>query len=145
MGFSVLAKQSLDGNSWTLRHRPDQGCSEHNHQPSQDPSAHPAHRHLAPNDRYTVTSLANAGIAPKDIRTYLRQNSDTIATQQDIYNRIAESKRELCEGQSTIQALANQLDNEGFWCRMHLDSDGRVTAVLFAHPDSLAYLQAYPD
>lgn len=143
--FSVLAKQSLDGNSWTLRHRQDQGCSEHNHQPSQDPSAHPAHRHLTRNDRCTVTSLANAGIAPKDIRTYLRQNSDTIATQQDIYNRIAESKRELCEGQSTIQALANQLDNEGFWCRMQLDSDGRVTAVLFAHPDSLAYLQAYPD
>ncbi|KAJ6436880.1 reverse transcriptase [Purpureocillium lavendulum] len=100
---------------------------------------------MARNDRYTVTSLANAGIAPKDIRTYLRQNSDTIATQQDIYNRIAESKRELCEGQSTIQALANQPDNEGFWCRMQLDSDGRVTAVLFAHPDSLAYLQAYPD
>ncbi|KAJ6436940.1 hypothetical protein O9K51_10476 [Purpureocillium lavendulum] len=100
---------------------------------------------MARNDRYTVTSLANAGIAPKDIRTYLRQNSDTIATQQDIYNRIAESKRELCEGQSTIQALANQLDNEGFWCRMQLDSDGRVTAVLFAHPDLLAYLQAYPD
>ena len=28
---------------------------------------------------------------------------------------------------------------------MQLDPDGRVTAVLFAHPDSLAYLQAYPD
>jgi hypothetical protein len=28
---------------------------------------------------------------------------------------------------------------------MQLDSDDRVTAVLFAHPESLAYLQAYPD
>ncbi|KAJ6437525.1 hypothetical protein O9K51_10085 [Purpureocillium lavendulum] len=100
---------------------------------------------MARNDRYTVTSLANAGIAPKDIRTYLRQNSNTIATQQDIYNRIAASKRELYKGQSTIQALANQLDNEGFWCQMQLNSDSRVTAVLFAYPDSLAYLQAYPD
>ncbi|SPO02542.1 uncharacterized protein DNG_05215 [Cephalotrichum gorgonifer] len=84
-------------------------------------------------------------LAPKDIRTYIRQNSDTIATQQDIYNRIADSRRELCEGQSTIHALANQLDNEGFWNRMQFDQDGRVTAVLFAHPESLAYLQAYPD
>jgi hypothetical protein len=28
---------------------------------------------------------------------------------------------------------------------MQFGSDGRVTAVLFAHPDSLTYLQAYPD
>lgn len=28
---------------------------------------------------------------------------------------------------------------------MQFDADGRVTAVLFAHPDSLKYLQAYPD
>jgi hypothetical protein len=84
-------------------------------------------------------------VAPKDIRTYIRQNSNTIATQQDIYNRIADSKRELYEGQSTIHAFANHLDKEGFWNRMQLDSDDRITAVLFAHPESLAYLQAYPD
>ncbi|EXL64793.1 hypothetical protein FOPG_18956 [Fusarium oxysporum f. sp. conglutinans race 2 54008] len=96
-------------------------------------------------DRTTISSLTNAGIAPKDIRTYIRQNSNTIATQQDIYNRIADSKRELCEGQSTIHAFANQLDKEGFWNRMQLDSYDRVTAVLFAHPESLAYLKAYPD
>jgi hypothetical protein len=28
---------------------------------------------------------------------------------------------------------------------MQLDQDDRVKAVLFAHPDSLAYLQTYPD
>ena len=44
-------------------------------------------------------------------------------------------------GQSTIHALANQLDQEGFWSRVQYDLDGRVTAVLFAHPDSLGYLQ----
>ncbi len=54
-------------------------------------------------------------------------------------------KREVCEGQSTIQAFANRLDQEGFWSRVQYAPDGRVTAVLFAHPDSLAYLQAYPD
>ncbi|KAF4946565.1 hypothetical protein FGADI_11079 [Fusarium gaditjirri] len=55
------------------------------------------------------------------------------------------SKRELCEGQSTIHAFANQLDKEGFWNRMRLDSEDRITAVLFAHPESLAHLQASPD
>ena len=50
------------------------------------------HRILSDQDKSIISSLANAGIAPKDIRTYIRQNSKTIATQQDIYNRIAESR-----------------------------------------------------
>lgn len=48
-------------------------------------------------------------------------------------------------GQSSIHALANHLDEEGFWNRMRFDASGRVTAVLFAHPGSLQYLQSYPD
>jgi len=143
--FSVLAKQSLDTTTWTLRHRSDRRFAIHNHEPSQHISAYPAHRKLSSKDRSTVSNLANTRIAPKDIRTYIRQNSDTIATQQDIYNRIADSRRDLCEGQSTISALINQLDNEGFWSRVQCDLESRITAVLFAHPDSLAYLQAYLD
>ena len=119
--------------------------SSHNHEPSQHLSAHPAHRILSEEDKSKVASLSEAGIAPRDIRTYIRQNSNTIATQQDIYNRIADAKRDVCEGQSTIQAFANQLDREGFWSRVQYAPNGQVTAVLFAHPDSLAYLQAYPD
>jgi hypothetical protein len=143
--FSIIAKESLDKTTWSLRHRPDPQFSSHNHEPSWHKSAHPVHRQLSDVDRSTISRLTNAGVAPKDIRTYIRQNSNTIATQQDIYNRIADSKRELCEGQSTIHAFANQLDKEGFWNRMQLDSDNRITAVLFAHPESLAYLKAYPD
>jgi hypothetical protein len=92
-----------------------------------------------------VSTLSNAGVAPKDIRTYIQQNSNSLATQQDIYNQIAVTKRVICEGQSTINALASQLEKEGFWCRIQLALDGRVKAVIFAHPDSLLYLQAYPD
>ncbi|OBR04563.1 MULE transposase domain-containing protein [Colletotrichum higginsianum IMI 349063] len=68
-----------------------------------------------------------------------------MATQQDIYNHIAAVKRDIRGGQTSIHALANQLDKEGFWSQMQFAPDGRVTAVLFAHPDSLALLQAYPD
>ncbi|KAL2891664.1 hypothetical protein HOO65_011022 [Ceratocystis lukuohia] len=143
--FSILAKQSLDKTTWALKHRPDRRFSLHNHEPSHHPSAHPVHRILSAADQSKIASLSDAGIAPKDIRTYIRQNSDSIATQQDIYNRIAATRREAREGQSTMHALTNQLNNEGFWSRMQFAPDGRVTAVLFAHPDSLAYLQAYPD
>ncbi|RKL04432.1 hypothetical protein BFJ70_g17207 [Fusarium oxysporum] len=154
--FAVAAKEmaSKSGQSQGVlgkvamvirEHRPDSRFAIHNHEPTWHQSAHPTHRTLSDNDKTTISGLTNAGVAPKDIRTYIRQKSNTIATQQDIYNRIADSKRELCEGQSTIHAFANQLDKEGFWNRMQLDSHDRVTAVLFAHPESLAYLKAYPD
>jgi hypothetical protein len=143
--FSVLAKQSYDKTTWAVKHRPDSRFAIHNHQPSWHQSAHPVHRVLSTTEKATIGNLANAGVAPKDIRTHMRQHSSIIATQQDIYNRIAESKRELCEGQSTMQAFANQLDEQGFWNRMKLDNNGRLTAVLFAHPESLMYLKAYPD
>jgi hypothetical protein len=34
--FSVLAKQSLDGSTWVLSHRPDDECAKHNHARSSD-------------------------------------------------------------------------------------------------------------
>lgn len=143
--FSVLAKESLDKGRWTLRHRQDARFSLHNHAPSSHPSAHPSHRKFNEQDTIIFTNLTNAGIAPKDIRTYLRQHSDSSATQKDVYNRIVAVRREMCAGQSSIHALANHLDEEGFWNRMRFDASGRVTAVLFAHPGSLQYLESYPD
>ena len=53
----------------------------------------------------------------------------------------ADIRREICNGQSSIHALANQLDQEGFWSRVQYAPDGHVISVLFAHPDSLGYLQ----
>ncbi|RJE17447.1 transposable element tc3 transposase, partial [Aspergillus sclerotialis] len=128
---------------WILKHRLDQRFSIHNHEPSRHPSAHPIHRQLS-GGTTQLASFSNAGIAPKEIQTLIRQ-SGSLATRQDVYNRIASVRRDLCEGQSPIHALANQLDKEGFWSRIQFAPDGHVTAVLFAHPDSLTYLQAYPE
>jgi hypothetical protein len=41
------------------------------------------------------------------------------------------------EGQSSIHALINQLHREGFWSRMRIDENQRVTAILVAHPGSI--------
>src|SRR5689334_12101855 len=145
--FSINAKESLDKSYWYIKHRPGEEKSVHNHEPSLHITAHPAHRALSSTDQSVIGNLASAGIAPKDIRTYMRQSSQTAqgATQQDIYNCIAQRRRELLAGQSTMHALANELDKEGFQTRIQLDHDGRVTAVLFAHPTSLGYLNAYPE
>lgn len=143
--FSVIAKESLCKTRWTLKHRDGSQYNTHNHMPSLHLTAHPTHRQLSNKDRSLVQGMANAGIAPREIRSYLRSQSDTLATQQDIHNCIAQGKRELMKGQSSIHALANELDKEGFWSRMRLDQNNRVTDVFFAHPRSLAYLKSYPD
>jgi hypothetical protein len=140
--FLVLAKETTDGG-WTLKYRPDQRFAIHNHEPSQHPSAHPVHRQLSRGISQLV-SFSNAGLPPKEIQTLVRQ-SGSLAIRQDIYNRITDVRRDACKGQSPIHTLANQLDKEGFWSRIQFAPDGRVTVVLFAYPDSLGYLRAYPE
>ena len=143
--FSIAAKESLCKTVWSLTHRPGPGFDRHNHEPSFSERAHPVHRHLSSPDRSTVHKLSNAGIEPRKIQSYLHLNSDTLATQQDIYNYIAQGKRELAKGQSNMHALANELENEGFWSQICLDESSRVTSVFFAHPSSLRYLKLYPE
>ncbi len=138
--FSVLAKESLDGTSWTLQHRPDREYSLHNHPPSEDASAHPAHRQLQEADKIKISDLATIGSTPRDITTYIREKSHILATQKDIYNQIATTRRDLREGQSSIHALIDQLQREGFWHQVQLDTNNRLTAIFFAHPDSITYL-----
>ena len=140
--FSVLGKESSDG-SWVLKHRPNPQFSIHNHEPSSHPVAHPIHRNLS-GDTSQLAVFSKAGLAPKEIETIVRQ-SGSLATRQDIYNRIADVRRDACEGQSPIKALANQLEKKGFLSQLRFAPDGQVTAVLFAHPDSLGHLRAYPE
>ena len=111
--FSVLAKESSEG--WTLKHRLGARHALHNHEPSLHPSAHPILRQLSRTPE--LKALSNAGLAPKEIQTVVRENG-SLATRQDIYNRIVEVRRENRQGQSPIHALANQLENEGFWSRI---------------------------
>lgn len=144
--FSVLAKEAVDKSGWELKHRPDHRFTIHNHPPSAHPVAHPAHRGQSMQEVMDIDKLIGAGVTTKNIQTYARQqDSCSLITAQDIRNRIAEMQRQSCEGESTIHALANQLDREGFWSRIQFDDKGRVTAVLFAHPGSLGFLQSYPD
>jgi hypothetical protein len=145
--FSILATESLCKTIWSLKHRVGDQYNTHNHEPSISKLVHPAHRQISAADRAVIHGMANAGIAPKLIRSFLRQNtqSEMLATPSDIDNCISQGRRDLAEGQSSIHALANALDKQGFWNRMQMNEDNRVTAIFFAHPRSMGYLKSYPD
>jgi hypothetical protein len=89
--FSVMAKESLDHSTWTLRHRQAPEFKQHNHGPSLSAAAHPIHRQIADNDRDLIKHLSSAGIAPRDISSFLqiKGSSSPNVIQQDIYNCIA--------------------------------------------------------
>jgi hypothetical protein len=143
--FSILAKESSDLTTWSVRYRPDPKYREHNHEPSPHQSAHPVLRNLSAETKTAVGNLSGSGVRPRDISTFLRNQSISNFTQQDIYNQIAETRRESYQGQSSIIAFAAQLTEEDFWNQLKVDDNDRVTAILFAHPESLAYLQSYPE
>ena len=88
--FSVLVKESSE--SWTLKHRPEVRFAIHNHEPSVHPSAHPVYRQLS-GGTPQLAALSDAGLVPKEIQTVVRQ-SGSLATRQDIYNCIAEVRRD---------------------------------------------------
>jgi len=91
-----------------------------------------------------LASFSRAGLVPKEIWT-LVQESGSSATQKDIYNQIAAIQRGSLEDQSPVHTLTKQLNDQGFWSQIQFTPDGHVTAVFFMHPDSLHYLQAYPN
>ncbi|KAG6983952.1 PKS-NRPS hybrid synthetase [Fusarium oxysporum f. sp. conglutinans] len=144
--FSINAVESSCKTRWAVKHRRDPRTYMHNHEPSYGPRAHPVHRQITSDQEQTVRLLTEAGVKPKEIRTFIRLSDRfCLATQQDIYNAIARSKRDLAKGQSSIHALADELVNQGFRSHFCLDQDNRVTAVFFTNADSLAYTKTYPE
>jgi hypothetical protein len=106
--YSVIARESKDG-TWTLKHRPDPQYSVHNHDLSTDPLAHPAHRTVSASERAAISSYVDAGLAPKEIQSLLRNTHQTSATRQDIYNQIAEARRQSYQGLSPTHAFVTGL------------------------------------
>ncbi len=138
--FSVLAKESLDKNVWVLSHRPDQACAQHNHLPSPSASVHHIHRQLRKSDSTIIAGLIAAGSKPQKIRTYLYNTSETLFTQQDIYNEIKAVRKDQRQGRNSTEALLGHLREKGFWYRVDVDEDNRLIRLFFAHLDALVYL-----
>lgn len=137
---SLVAKQAVDG-TWSLKHRQDPKFAMHNHEPSASAAAHPAHRKFSEEEKMMIAGMTSAGVPPRQIRAFLRQQYQSVATQQDVYNYIAESRRQNHDGQPPTLALVEKLQAEGFRGRTLLDSNNRIAAVLFIRPESVGFSQ----
>ena len=59
--FSILAVELSNSLGWELRYRPEARYNTHNHPPSQNPAAHPSHRHHSIQALATSKNLFLAG------------------------------------------------------------------------------------
>lgn len=80
----------------------------HNHEPSQNPEAHPAHRKRSAETKSTIKSLTDRKVKPRKILQTL-QNQGVTITAKDIRNDIQEYKRQKITGETPIQVR----DNDG--------------------------------
>lgn len=140
--FSVIAKEASNG-SWDLKYRPNPEFSVHNHEPRY-PLRTPGEEHQPPEEASQQENISNSGDALRDIQALMRRG-ELLATEQATCNQMANGSQNVHQSQTPIYALANQLDMEGFWSRVRFAPDGRITALLFAHPDALNSLKAHPD
>ncbi|KAI7953867.1 hypothetical protein MJO28_006414 [Puccinia striiformis f. sp. tritici] len=89
----------------------------HNHPPSQDPSVHPIHRRLKPDQKHLVEQLTHAGVAPLQSKSALMQESSTpiSTTLSTIYNHRDKMRIESLQGRSPMEALFYEIRKQGFY------------------------------
>ncbi|KIM94762.1 hypothetical protein OIDMADRAFT_21373, partial [Oidiodendron maius Zn] len=97
-----------------VKYRPETRFSVHNHPPSQSPAAHPSHRRLPVEAQNAARNLFSAGVQPRQTITYLRGLvPETPLLPQDIYNQASQIRRDIRQGYSSTEALAQHLEAKG--------------------------------
>ena len=116
----------------------------HNHE-AHNPIAHHQHRKFTADASKQVAAMTQAGVPPKAIASSLSiEFPDQLWTMQDIYNLRRQLKSELLGSRSPMEAMLHELDTNQFESHYHLDDNGHITLLFFAHPDSLLLLKQYP-
>jgi hypothetical protein len=142
--FSFMALQNEDG-SWDLKHRPGVKYRGHNHGPSNTPAVHYQHRKLRGEALRQAKALISAGLEPKDIVTILSQTTDVPPIAQDIINLAQKLQVIELNGNTSIDALNETMDAQG-WIHEHkIDESGHLTHLFMASKESLEYAKKHPD
>jgi hypothetical protein len=138
--FELYARVYASDKQWHLKVK----CSEHNHARSESLSGHPIARRLVDTQKASVRQMFSCGISPRDTLTTLRQddtNQHLVA--RTIYNARAAARRDSLNGRTTIEALMDELRDQGYNYDYQCDGANRVTHLFFAHPFSLQLCQLY--
>lgn len=119
--------------------------AEHNHLPSDDIAGHSGARRLLDEERNLIASLATSGAAPRVIRSSLQShNNENISNMRDIYNSLAQQRRELLNGRTPIQFLIEELERQGIESSFDTDDENHVNRLCFAPHSAVSLTNLYP-
>ncbi|KEY71447.1 hypothetical protein S7711_10113 [Stachybotrys chartarum IBT 7711] len=146
-----MVAESLEQNNylWHLRLLKDPAHSRHNHLPSINPSAHPAHRKLNSAVRETIQSSSRrVGIRARDVHSIVKEkHTDTVLTRKDIYNARAAIGREKLGGLPTSAALLKQFDDRGipYIAKWVKDEPDRLVGLVWTLPYCIRMWRRFPE
>ncbi|ETI36582.1 hypothetical protein F443_17329 [Phytophthora nicotianae P1569] len=145
MRISLWAKdKSQSTGEWSIVHTGN-GSAIHNHKPSTDARVHAAHRSRAAQatSEATQKTLQNVieaqsagGVPVANIyATVLNQEPSSMILPKDIANAKNAARRRILATSTPIEALFNQLNDEGFFYQYTANVETqRLEYLLWAHP-----------
>lgn len=143
--YRIIAQEQGEGGTWRGYILEE----HHNHEPSDDPIAHPSNRtkKLGINQEALalVLSLLSRQTPVSTIRAQLREKWGVELTPRDVYNMGQKIRTEELGGKTPINWLADELENRAFFVRIDTDENNRVTRLFFAHPVSIQLLKKHPN
>ena len=113
--------------------------SEHNHGPSGNASAHPAHRKRALKELNLIKSMLKSRIGLKHILLALQeQDPETAVLIKDIYNERLKLRKEELGELTPTEALCKILFKTGSWVISYEKAeDGSLNKLFFAHTTAI--------
>ena len=120
----------------------------HNHEPSLNASAHPAHRKLTTKEENAVNAMIERLEKPREILFALQQaDSHTHITARDIRNKKAKVRKEELAGRTATEAILDQLMTSTEWATSYTKDPhtNRVNTLLFCHHKGIELAQNRPE
>lgn len=111
---------------------------EHNHDLSNLLLVHPSTRCFSDDKKKMIIKMSRSNIRPRQILTTLRNENPYIGVSAtDLYNFCSSIREEKLRGQTTIEALIEDLQERCYQYFLNYDSDGNLSHPFFTHPKSI--------
>ncbi len=120
----------------------------HNHEPSLNPSAHPAHRKLTEDEENLIKAISDRAAKPRDILLAMKQlNLEIHVLVSNIKNEKAKLRKEELNGRTPTEALLDLLMNSSNWATSWAkDPDtNRLNRLLFCYHKGIELTQNRPE
>ncbi|KAI7962674.1 hypothetical protein MJO28_000768 [Puccinia striiformis f. sp. tritici] len=145
--FRATATHNSSTNMWDLEIR----NPEHNHSPSDHPTAHLIHRRFTPAQKKEVTKWAEAGVMPLKVKNGMMQDTTTplYANLRSFHNLNYRERQKNRRGEFPMATMVDCLKAKGFYYKIKSTLNNNtginhLNSVFFSLPESLALAKNHP-